>query len=185
MSAEHAMKVSPPTSASVDVLTAEVRTVVVGNRQVTLSVYRQLDYCPVEDMEPWGRVRAAKDAPGNEIELIGRRRGDGTLVASSVTDRGLRVSLGDAPEYSRYVTILPATRDYSFALVKQGDYTAEVWVRGDRGRGRQQPQAFWVSNEAEEQVIDLATQKIAERVEERAFADQIRALPLIVLAGLR
>ena len=43
--------------AVVKVLTAEVRTLMVGSRQVTLSVYGQLDHAPPEYIEPFGRVR--------------------------------------------------------------------------------------------------------------------------------
>lgn len=50
------------TTAEVQTLTAEVRVLMVGNRQVTLSVARQLDEFhlgiePAEHFEPFGRVR--------------------------------------------------------------------------------------------------------------------------------
>lgn len=48
-------------SATVETLTAEVRTLMVGNRQITLSVYRQLDREPYELIEPFGRVRDSQD----------------------------------------------------------------------------------------------------------------------------
>jgi hypothetical protein len=48
-------------AARVDVLTAEVRALMVGSRQVTLSVYRQLDATAAEDCEPFGRVRDTRD----------------------------------------------------------------------------------------------------------------------------
>ena len=44
-------------SASVEVLTAEVRVLQVGNRQITRSIYRQLDAATFERFEPFGRVR--------------------------------------------------------------------------------------------------------------------------------
>jgi hypothetical protein len=50
--------------ATVDVLTAEVRVLQVGRRQVTLSVVRQLDWADPGDIEPFGRVRTGDDLPG-------------------------------------------------------------------------------------------------------------------------
>jgi hypothetical protein len=69
------------TTATVQTLTAEVRVLMVGSRQVTLSVYRQLDYCPPDEIEMFGRVRADKTLPSGCIELVGRTS-DGALAAS-------------------------------------------------------------------------------------------------------
>jgi hypothetical protein len=46
------------TAARVELLTAEVRVLMVGSRQVTLSVFGQLDRADPRDVEPFGRVRA-------------------------------------------------------------------------------------------------------------------------------
>lgn len=64
--------------ACVQVLTAEVRVLVVGSRQVTLSVYRQLDTVAFDDIEPFSRV-STRDALTYEIWVVGRG-GDGALV---------------------------------------------------------------------------------------------------------
>jgi len=45
-----------PRTATVEVLTAEVRVLMVGSRQITLSVFRQLDIIDYESLEPMGRV---------------------------------------------------------------------------------------------------------------------------------
>lgn len=66
-------------SARVDVLTAEVRTLMVGSRQVTLSVYRQLDEVDEGDIEPFGRVHDGKGIPLH-VSLVGRHPGTGALV---------------------------------------------------------------------------------------------------------
>jgi hypothetical protein len=58
-------------SARVEVLTAEVRVLMVGSRQVTLSVYNQLDEVPPDGIEPFGRV-SPKDARWRSIEVVGR-----------------------------------------------------------------------------------------------------------------
>jgi hypothetical protein len=70
------------TTAKVETLTAEVRVLMVGNRQVTLSVYKQLDQLPAWEIEPFGRVHAG--GPTNyfdekPLELVGRDK-DGNLV---------------------------------------------------------------------------------------------------------
>jgi hypothetical protein len=87
--------VTGPESATVEVLTAEVRVLMVGSRQVTLSVARQLD--EIEDCEitPFGRIETGrKDGPRiTAVEVIGRAT-DGSLArsvatAERVTCRGL------------------------------------------------------------------------------------------------
>jgi hypothetical protein len=50
--------------ATVEVLTAEVRVLQVGRRQVTLSVVRQLDWADPADVVPFGRVRTGDNLPG-------------------------------------------------------------------------------------------------------------------------
>ncbi|MDZ7884746.1 MAG: hypothetical protein U5N53_18495 [Mycobacterium sp.] len=56
-------------TATVETLTAEVRVLMVGNRQITSGVYKQLDFCPTEEIRPLGRVRSGLQAPG--IEVVG------------------------------------------------------------------------------------------------------------------
>jgi hypothetical protein len=73
------------TSATVEVLTAEVRVLMVGSRQVTLSVYRQLDAIAFNALTPFGRVRGLSPPPGDfaayGIEFIGADR-EGRLCRS-------------------------------------------------------------------------------------------------------
>jgi hypothetical protein len=58
-------------TATVETLTAEVRVLMVGSRQVTLSVYGQLDFTAPQIIEPFGRVRP-KDAEEGYLYLVGR-----------------------------------------------------------------------------------------------------------------
>ncbi len=110
-------------TAEVQVLTAEVRVLMVGSRQVTMSVYRQLDEAADEhEIEAFGRVRDGKDKEvehdlvnrpdqwhsehvGNIrfsycrertdwLHVIGRRSDDGVLVRSSIR-RIVHASKGD------------------------------------------------------------------------------------------
>jgi|SRR6516165_11764261 hypothetical protein len=81
-------------TATVETLTAEVHVLKVGSRQITLSVAKQLDDVPYEDMEPMGRVRINRYsnylAYSKVVELIGRHRETGALVFSI-----LRIFYGD------------------------------------------------------------------------------------------
>ena len=60
--------------AQVKTLTAEVRTLVVGSRQVTMSVYSQLDEVDYDEIEPFGRV-SPKGAEPAFICTVGRAEG--------------------------------------------------------------------------------------------------------------
>jgi hypothetical protein len=72
-------------TATVEVLTAEVRVLMVGSRQVTMSVYGQLDTVPLIAMTPFGRVRIRENRdpgdPWERLRIVGASR-DGNLVAS-------------------------------------------------------------------------------------------------------
>jgi len=81
--------------AHVQVLTAEVRTLMVGSRQVTMSVYEQLDIVKPEVIEPFGRVSgrrahcgdgwggASRDCPGADcLDVVGVHQATGALVRS-------------------------------------------------------------------------------------------------------
>lgn len=67
--------------AHVQVLTAEVRTLVVGSRQVTLSVYNQLDSVNWQDITPFGRV-APKGVSADVVHVVGAEKESGALVRS-------------------------------------------------------------------------------------------------------
>jgi len=71
-------------TATVEVLTAEVRVLMVGSRQVTLSVARQLDEVDPFLIKPFGRIRTGARKPfaaTGIIEVIGSL--DGSLVRSA------------------------------------------------------------------------------------------------------
>lgn len=80
------------TEARVELLTAEVRTLVVGARQVTLSVARQLDIVPPwYGVEPFGRVRIGGSMLGYSPEQIGVQiigKYDGRLVRAFLLRTG-------------------------------------------------------------------------------------------------
>lgn len=64
-------------TATVEVLTAEVRVLMVGSRQITASVVRQLDRVGWQLVDAFGRVNAFNDG---QMWLIGRHRDTGVLV---------------------------------------------------------------------------------------------------------
>lgn len=63
----------------VELLTAEVRTLMIGDRQVTMSIYHQLDWVGPEEIEPFGRVHS-KALKFPAVEVVGSL--DGVLVRS-------------------------------------------------------------------------------------------------------
>lgn len=67
----------------VERLTAEVRVLVIGKRQVTGGMYKQLDWVAPDLVEPFGRVRSSVYAmPKAHFEVVGRHRETGCLVRS-------------------------------------------------------------------------------------------------------
>jgi len=69
-------------TATVEVLTAEVRVLMVGSRQVTLSVWKQLDYVDPLYVMAFGRV-GVKISMYPTICVVGKHINDGSLVRSS------------------------------------------------------------------------------------------------------
>jgi len=82
-----------PDTATVETITAQVRVLMVGSRQVTLSVARQLDSVEPAEIDPFGRVRLGTD---QSCEIIGRSKITGALVRSLY------------PQYSLTPTVLAA-----------------------------------------------------------------------------
>jgi hypothetical protein len=71
-------------TATVETLTAEVRVLMVGSRQVTQSVAKQLDRVPLSRLRPFGRVKLS---PEEYYTLVIGADPDGVLaVASAVPE---------------------------------------------------------------------------------------------------
>lgn len=67
----------------VEHLTAEIRVLAIGKRQVTGGMYKQLDWVAPDLIEPFGRVRSSVYAtPAAHFEIVGRHRETGSLVRS-------------------------------------------------------------------------------------------------------
>ena len=165
--------------ATVEVLTAEVRVLQVGRRQVTLSVVRQLDWANPADVEPFGRVRTSDDLPGrprvidNRGMSIGRQAmpvevvgsASGALVRSVSWSIKLKCESGGqpCPEAQAIISHLerhhvgglppqPMTPGYQRALNAYRAHAGHDWNRCDP---------------------------------DQQTYDKWAALPLIVLAGLK
>ena len=160
--------------ATVEVLTAEVRVLQVGRRQVTLSVVRQLDWADPADVVPSGRVRAGNydDLPGRPgvtgrtrlgqvrrpepVEIIGSAAG--VLVRSVSWRTVLNCTSGK--------TDCPEARAIHAALDRHRAGTSERQRAVDRLSAH--PLHDWTRYDPDQQTYDMW-----------------EALPLIVLAGLR
>jgi len=76
--------------ATVNVLAAEVRTLMIGARQVTLSVWKQLDLVSADEIIPFGRVSPGDGTYGLRVWhgpvvwIVGRHKDTGTLVRSQL-----------------------------------------------------------------------------------------------------
>ena len=74
-------------TATVETLTAEVRVLMVGKRQVTMSVFRQLDtvdWKEWETLELFGRVRGTRKDEQDILYVVGRVKDTGVLVRSNI-----------------------------------------------------------------------------------------------------
>lgn len=70
-------------TATVETLTAEVRVLMVGNRQITASVAKQLDQVHITAIEVFGRIAIAFRSDFSDGWVIGRRRGGSDLVIAA------------------------------------------------------------------------------------------------------
>lgn len=179
------------TTATVETLTAEVRVLMVGNRQVTLSVYRQLDEVLLADIAPFGRVNDGKDIG---TWVVGRKLTTGELVRANVNK--YRV-----PKPCVYKGLLSAPIIVCKAHFRRADETVahdevSLTYRGaglivnrdaaedcgikEHSRGPEHCDG-WQPN-GQQGVLDELVRKYGVEVERHRAAE---SLPLIVLAGLR
>jgi hypothetical protein len=74
--------------ASVEMVQASVKTLVIGDRQVTVGVFKQVDKVPYEQLEVWGRVALHDSWLGDDqhVWLVGRDVETGRLARCQVVD---------------------------------------------------------------------------------------------------
>jgi hypothetical protein len=141
--------------AQIEVLTAEVRALMVGSRQVTLSVFRQLDYVPWDEIEPFGRVNDKNSDFSHEV--VGRDPSNGALVRAHVRN------LNEAPMKARW-----RITDDDMTKIRAGKNPWRNYYDPD----------LKVTDEQIEQVREWLVER------DREILDW-ETLPLIVLAGLK
>lgn len=191
-------------AASVEVLTAEVRTLMVGSRQVTLSVYRQLDEVKFTEMDPFGRVRGTSTGDKrNWIEVVGARKSDHSLCRASIYGPGDEMVDGEVTRvykhpylylhYAKHALATIATVGASeFAYGPQGAVKCHVVWEGEpdsykavgllarvRCRGTCDKEDLW------QMANDRMASQLADLTQSVVDYGTASALPLIVLAGLR
>jgi hypothetical protein len=187
-------------TALVEVLTAEVHALMVGSRQVTLSVYRQLDQVPHDHCVPFGRVRDAKDDPGEPyaVHVVGRHVTNGTLVRSyrrrvesnEILDSPLTTRWWKAPQKGdkRHQTHGQGNQQYA-VIDRRADDTL-CWYLFD-AETRQSYRHYitydWTfrDDETYAEAMRLAEVSFSDIRETRLLHAEWSTLPLIVLAGLR
>jgi hypothetical protein len=177
-------------SATVETLTAEVRVLMVGSRQITLSVARQLDWVELEDMEPFGRVRLDADPT-----VIGRDRETGALVLATYRLPHEPVFL-DSDDLEQSITVCATHRlandraplaitfegtrvQVSALMVTLCGVAGHFWHQTPSGVPACLPPILL---HGQERSVRRAVAAEAERIRLRRSMDD---LPLIVLAGLR
>jgi hypothetical protein len=121
-------------TATVETLTAEVRVLMVGSRQVTLSVVRQLDIAKPDQIMPFGRVRAARDFGAGDIEVVGSVNGVlARSVACKTTHRCYAHARGDGSYHKHCPEFVPGGlngdhADHSWWSYSPGEETYAEWA---------------------------------------------------------
>lgn len=176
-------------TATVEALTAEVRVLMVGSRQITLSVARQLDVLDeLSAIEVFGRVRLGDDKP----RVIGADKATGELkLALFKFPHGPVIT---AEDIDKPIIICDTTRgnqrDHAYFLRYEDEATLTVDPRATQSCGKHAPDPMggrfngvcgWDPNGNE----PLIKAQIAEWQAARRVFDAAASAPLIVLAGLR
>jgi hypothetical protein len=177
-------------AATVQTLTAEVRTLVVGARRVTLSVAKQLDVVPLADLRVFGRVKIPTMP---DIAVIGAAP-DGTLALArrAPVNENLVPRISHAAAVATGIVVCQRLNAARYAMLSSDGVEFEICLDsvkrcGDWHYNTPQCDPAWRCGSRED-----ALQIVAEVASQRtrwtsltALNDAVRAAPLIVLAGLR
>lgn len=190
-------------SASVELLTAEVRTLMVGNRQVTQSIYRQLDWTDPADIEPFGRVRDEKVGTPETVVVIGRHADTGVLTRASCNPRDAWFDPHPPEGVGR-----PYLKARIETKTSEHGYTSRVWPHSGLrvtmatdevmrtsvswyvGDVLNDPDGepgvlYWIDPAEHAFAVSWAKELLDDYREEKLRYHRFSRLPLIVLAGLR
>jgi hypothetical protein len=181
------------TTATVETLTAEVRALVVGSRQITLSVAKQLDVVPLAQLRLFGRVNLSKD----ENFVIGADA-DGTLALAKYDIRriGHHRSFLDEEDLEGAKIVVcvrePMSYDKTFILAYDGmtfeiveNATERCGIESHRWPNDKERCGGWNPNGLGDLISAMLRDQKAEHdawdAQQRAAAQS----PLIILAGLK
>jgi len=176
-------------TATVEVLSAEVRVLMVGSRQVTLSVYRQLDSAPLTDVELFGRVRDRSDSSG-DIHVIGRHQESGSLTRACLAQT---LWPRFEPDFAHWwghvkggVTGSSFDRGGNGGVVvaQEGDI-AIAWITHPMGRSCPLVPSACSIDALESTWRREASRQLSDELLKRDLRNSLAKLPLVVLAGLR
>lgn len=169
---------SKTATATVEVLTAEVRVLMVGSRQITLSVSRQLDRVPWRRCNPFGRIRDNNDY--HDKWIIGVDTETGALVRSILNSRPKWTSDDDNRMKERYrkLSDLEDTIKHYHGFLEQGhgNYAEHIEAKKE-----EISRLKYVISEEEGFKAIIPDLQAAHDADLATF----NALPLIVLAGLK
>jgi len=171
-------------TATIETLTAEVRVLMLGSRQITISVANQLDWRPLERVEPFGRISLKSD----DDLIIGRDRLDGSLVLARY-ERNVQRPMVLKNELEQPLLICRNTTwngvHQCYVLrwdeVEIGASPGAVTFRCEHHRGGSESCDGYLANGNAERLNEVVRQ-FRDR---HAMHMGAASLPLIVLAGLR
>lgn len=159
----------PKTMATVEALTAQVRVLMVGSRQITLSIYWQLDDVDPDKVEIFGRV-APNQAEEGWTYAVGSHKESGDLVRCRVvTSRQMMEKILYDEDAS-----IKARKEQSESYRRLAAYKGGIptdWTG--------------MAVEAEEEVAQRTAARVMLEIKMETDAIKFESLPLIVLAGLR
>jgi hypothetical protein len=150
-------------TATIVTLTASVKTMMLNSRQITLTILKQLDTVDVADVEPFGRVNPVGSG-ADVVHIVGRHKSTGELVraqapatwSATLQHLGLTKLQKDMDQAISEVT------DAASEFAGPDDWTDTLGARASA-------------------LVQKMHDATAPYV---ATAEQLNALPLIVLAGL-
>ena len=161
----------PRTTATVEALTAQVRVLMVGSRQITLSVYWQLDDVDSDKVDVFGRV-APSQAEEGWTYAVGRHKESGDLVRCRViTSRQMMEKILYDEDAAIKARKEQGESYRRLAAYKNKDVIPTDWTG--------------MAIAAEEEVAQRTAARAVLEVKMETDAVVFENLPLIVLAGLR
>jgi hypothetical protein len=191
-------------TATVETLTAEVRTLMVGSRQVTLSVAKQLDVVALDELDVFGRINV--NEPGAWV--IGAHKQTRALVKSKIrptVQHRAWIYLSDQPAELQRPQRCPRKHPRS-GHHDQGEYYTAIDLQYDGWPVEIDPSDTvllhdpngyagviqctdacnrWHPRDCRSIIADQVDQHRSRYHADQKLCQEAQSAPLIVLAGLR